>query len=271
MSAFDTSVFQAGLLEGKAAFITGGSSGINLGIAHALVAAGAKVAINGRNPEKLEAAVKELSASGGTARGFQADVRDYASVEKAMAGASEAFGPLDILVCGAAGNFPAPAVAISSNGFKAVMDIDLLGTFNACRAAFEFLRKPGASVINISAPQAYLPTMMQAHVCAAKAGVEMLGKTLALEWGGAGVRVNSIVPGPIDDTEGMRRLAPGEDHRRKINDSLPLGRFGTKQDIANLALFLCSPAASYVTGATMVCDGGWSLVGSGLITAAMNG
>lgn len=271
MSAFDTSVFKDGLLKGKAAFITGGSSGINLGVAHALVAAGAKVAINGRNPEKLDAAVKELAAGGGTARGFQADVRDYAQVEKALAGAAEAFGGLDILVCGAAGNFPAPAIGMSSNGFKAVMDIDLLGTFNACRAAFEHLKKPGAVVINISAPQAYLPTMMQAHVCAAKAGVEMLGKTLALEWGGAGVRVNSIVPGPIDDTEGMRRLAPGDESRKRINDAMPLGRFGTKQDIANLALFLASPAGAYITGATMVCDGGWSLIGSGAITQAMMG
>ena len=263
-------IFKDGLLAGKVAFVTGGSSGINLGIAERFVKAGAKVVINGRNVEKLEGAVKGLQAHG-TAMGLPADVRDYASVEKAFQTARDAYGELDILVCGAAGNFPAPALGMSSNGFKAVLDIDVLGTFNACRAAFEHLRKPGASVINISAPQAYLPTAMQAHVCAAKAGVDMLTRVLAIEWGSAGVRLNSIAPGPIDDTEGMRRLAPNEASREKIIGTLPLQRMGSKADIANLALFLASDAASYITGSVMVCDGGWSLMGSGVLMQAMGG
>ncbi len=262
------SVFQDGLLKGKVAFVTGGSSGINLGIAEAFVKAGARVVINGRNPEKLEAAVKGLQAHG-TAMGVPADVRDYAALEKAFQTVREAYGEIDILLCGAAGNFPAPVLGMSSNGFKAVMEIDVLGTFNACRAAFEHLRKPGAVVLNISAPQAYLPMAMQAHVCAAKAGVDMLTRTLAIEWGGVGVRVNSITPGPIDDTEGMRRLAPGEDARQKLTQALPLQRFGNKQDIANLALFLASDAASYITGSIMVCDGGQSLLGSGVMLQAL--
>ncbi|ATB28053.1 SDR family oxidoreductase [Melittangium boletus] len=262
------SVFRDGLLAGKVAFITGGSSGINLGIAEAFVKAGAKVVINGRNVEKLEAAVKGLQAHG-TALGVAADVRQYDAMEKALQTARDAYGELDILVCGAAGNFPAPAVGMSSNAFRSVLEIDVLGTFNTCRAAFDHLRKPGACVLNISAPQAYLPMAMQSHVCAAKAGVDMLTRTLAIEWGGAGVRVNSITPGPIDDTEGMRRLAPGEDVREKLLGALPLGRFGTKQDIAQLALFLASDAAAYVTGSLMVCDGGQSLLGSGLMLRAM--
>ncbi len=261
-------VFRDGLLAGKVAFVTGGSSGINLGIAEAFVKAGAKVVINGRNVEKLEAAVKGLQAHG-TAMGVAADVRHYESLEKAFQQTREAYGELDILVCGAAGNFPAPALGMSSNGFKAVLEIDVLGTFNACRAAFEHLRKPGASILNISAPQAYLPMAMQAHVCAAKAGVDMLTRTLAIEWGGSGVRVNSITPGPIDDTEGMRRLAPGDEVRQKLVQSLPLQRFGQKQDIAQLALFLASDAASYITGSILVCDGGQSLLGSGLMLQAM--
>ena len=265
----DSSVFRSDLLKGKVAFVTGGSSGINLGIAEAFVRAGAKVVINGRNVEKLEAAVKGLQALGGTAMGVAADVRDYAAVEKAFQSARDAYGELDILVCGAAGNFPAPALGMSSNGFRAVLEIDVLGTFNACRAAFEHLKKPGASVMNISAPQAYLPMAMQAHVCAAKAGVDMITRTLAIEWGGTGVRVNSIVPGPIDDTEGMRRLAPSEDSHEKLRALLPLQRFGKKEDIANLALFLASPAASYVTGAILVCDGGQSLLGSGSMLQAL--
>ena len=197
-------VFRDGLLAGKTAFITGGSSGINLGIAEAFVKAGARVVINGRNVEKLEAAVKGLQAHG-TAMGVPADVRQYDAMAQALQSAREAYGELDILVCGAAGNFPAPALGMSSNAFRSVLEIDVLGTFNTCRAAFEHLRKPGACVLNISAPQAYLPMALQAHVCAAKAGVDMLTRTLAIEWGGAGVRINSITPGPIDDTEGMRR------------------------------------------------------------------
>lgn len=262
-------VFQDKLLAGKVAFVTGGSSGINLGIAERFVKAGAKVVINGRNVEKLEAAVKQLQESG-TAMGVSADVRDYAAVEKSFQTAHDAYGEIDILVCGAAGNFPAPALGMSSNGFKAVMDIDVLGTFNACRAGFEHLRKPGATVINISAPQAFLPTAMQAHVCAAKAGVDMLTRVLAIEWGGAGVRVNAISPGPVDDTEGMKRLAPSDAAREKIVQSLPLQRMGAKSDIANLALFLASDAASYITGSVMLCDGGWSLLGSGVIMQAIN-
>lgn len=261
-------VFKDGLLAGKVAFVTGGSSGINLGIAERFVKAGAKVVINGRNVEKLEGAVKELQAHG-TAMGVPADVRDYAAVEKAFQQAREAYGELDILVCGAAGNFPAPVLGMSSNGFKAVMDIDVLGTFNACRAAFEHLRKPGAAVINISAPQAFLPTAMQAHVCAAKAGVDMLTRVLAIEWGGAGVRVNAISPGPIDETEGMKRLAPSDAAREKIIQSLPMQRMGAKADISNLALFLASDAASYITGSVMLCDGGWSLLGSGVLMQAL--
>src|SRR6185295_16943320 len=116
---------------------------------------------------------------------------------------------------GAAGNFVAPALGMSANGFKTVVDIDLMGTFHVFRASFAFLRRPGASLIAITAPQAVRPSMFQAHVCSAKAGINMLTKCLAMEWGPAGVRVNAISPGPIADTEGMRRLAPSAEAEQR--------------------------------------------------------
>lgn len=254
-------IFQDRLLEGKTAFVTGGSSGIGLRMAERFGEHGAKVAILGRKQEKLDAAVTAIRAAGGTADGFAADVREYNAVRQALEKTEQQFGPIDILLCGAAGNFPAPVLGMSANGFKAVVDIDLLGTFNTCRAAYDFLRKPGASVISISASHASMPVANQAHVCAAKAGIDLLSKTLALEWGPAGIRVNCITPGPTDDTEGMRRLAPTEEDRRRVLERVPLGRYGTKDELADLALFLSSDAASYITGAILVCDGGSSLGG----------
>jgi NAD(P)-dependent dehydrogenase (short-subunit alcohol dehydrogenase family) len=253
--------FVRNLLQGKAAFVAGGTSGINLGIASALAAYGAAVAVLSRKQEKVDAAVQQLSSAGATAIGFAADVREYGSVERALAGAAESLGALDIVVSGAAGNFLAPAAELSANGFKAVVDIDLLGTFNVLRAAYGVLRKPGASIINISAPQSTEAYWGQAHVSAAKAGIDMLTRSLAVEWGPEGVRVNAIVPGPIVGTEGMARLAPDMATRTSWENANPLRRFGTPADIANAALFLCSDAASYVNGAILYCDGGQVLSG----------
>lgn len=217
--------------------------------------------LNGRNPEKLAAAVEGINASGGTAAGRAADVRDYDAIARALSETHALWGPIDILICGAAGNFPAQITGMSANGFKAVIDIDVLGTFNTARAAFDFLRKPGASIISISANHASIAYPMQAHVCAAKAGVERLTQCLALEWGPLGVRANLINPGPIDGTEGMRRLAPTPEIRAAVEKTVPLRRMGTRDDVADLALFLCSGAASYLSGGVYHCDGGQALSG----------
>lgn len=262
-------IFRDHLLAGKVAFVTGGGSGINLRIAERFAEHGASVALMGRTQEKLDRAAEGIRAAGGAAVGIAGDVRNYDAVEAAIRKAREEYGPIDILLCGAAGNFPAPVNGMSANGFKAVVDIDLLGTFNTCRAAFEHLHKPGASVISISATFAFMPTPYQSHVGAAKAGIDIFSKTLAIEWAPAGVRVNVISPGPIDDTEGMRRLAPNEEMRQRAMAGVPLGRFGTRDEIADLALFLCSDAAQYITGAICVCDGGQSLLGSRSFVPAM--
>jgi NAD(P)-dependent dehydrogenase (short-subunit alcohol dehydrogenase family) len=257
-------VFEKKVLDGKTAVITGGGSGINLSIAKRFAEHGARVALIGRTREKLDAATVEIRDAGGVASGHPADVRDYDALAGAITSAREAHGEIDLVVCGAAGNFPAPALGMSANAFKSVVDIDLLGTFNTCRAVFEHLRRPGASIINISAMQAFTPMPMQAHVCAAKAGVDMLTKCLAIEWGPEGVRVNSIAPGAVDETEGMRRLAPTPEIRKQFTRTVPLQRFATKDEIADLALFLCSDAARFITGAVVVCDGGQSLAGLGV-------
>jgi NAD(P)-dependent dehydrogenase (short-subunit alcohol dehydrogenase family) len=257
------SIFVSGLLKGQGAFVTGGGSGIGAGIAKRLAAQGAKVALFGRTQAKLDAVAADICAAGGEALGFAGDVRDYAALEKAVNEAAGAFGRLDVVVCSAAGNFLAPASALSANGFRAVIDIDLCGTFNTARAAFLHLAKHGGSIVSITATQAEIPTPLQAHAGAAKAGIEKLTRDLALEWGRHKVRVNAIAPGPIEDTEGMARLAPGGDAAATLKKRVPLGRWGTIDEIADALLFLVSPAATYVTGATLLVDGGTSLIGAG--------
>ncbi len=248
--------------SGQTVFVAGGTSGINRGIALGFARAGAKVGVLSRSPEKVASTVAELEELGVAAAGFAADVRDSAAVNEALAGAAAALGGFDVLVSGAAGNFPAPALGMSEKGFRSGVDIDLVGTFNVTRGAFEHLKKPGGCIINISAPQAFAPAKLQLHVCAAKAGVDMVTRVLAMEWGELGIRVNSIVPGPIEGTEGMKRLAPGP-LGQMVADSVPLKRMGTTQDVANAALFLASPLASYISGVVLPVDGAWSLAGFG--------
>jgi NAD(P)-dependent dehydrogenase (short-subunit alcohol dehydrogenase family) len=251
------------LFAGKTVFITGGSSGINLGVAKNFAALGAQVAICGRTQEKLDTAATELRALGATVCPIVADVRDFGALEAAFARSRADLGPMDVLVCGAAGNFLAPAEKLSANGFKTVIDIDLLGAFNASRAAFEQLKETQGAIIYISAGMAYMPHAFQVHVGAAKAGIDMLMRNLALEWGRYGIRTNSIVPGPIEGTEGMKRLLSAERYEEFVN-AIPLRRMGTVDDIGQSAVFLASPLASYISGCVMVCDGGQNLAGSAL-------
>ena len=235
-------------LQGKTAFIAGGTSGINLGIAKAMAREGARVAVLSRSQDKVDAAVSELNdiAGASTALGFAVDVRQGDAVEAAMVEAAEIMGPLDIVVSGAAGNFLATAESLSSNAFRAVMEIDLLGTFHVMSSGFRHAREGNASFINISAPQASIPFWGQAHVCSAKAGVDMLTKTLALEWGPKGIRVNAIVPGPIANTEGMARLAATPELEEIARMSVPSRRFGEADEVASAAVFLAKIGRAHV-------------------------
>ena len=257
-------VFNKDILQGKVAFVTGGGTGITGGVARAFAEHGAKIAITSRKEENLIAMKQLISGRGGECFAIPADVRDYEAVEHAIAKTVEHYGQIDIVVNGAAGNFLCAADQLSANGFGTVVDIDTKGTFNVCRASFEALKESKGQILNISATLHYLATPMQIHVSAAKAGVDAITRNLSVEWGRHGIRVNGIAPGPIEDTEGMKRLLIPE-LKEKLVKKIPVGRFGRIADIENAALFLASDAASYVNGVTLVVDGGAWLLGTSLM------
>lgn len=246
-------------LSRRVAFITGGGSGIGLGIAGAFVDEGAAVALFSRNLERLEQARAQLLDRGAhTVIIHAGDVRDPQSVSAAMSAVVDGAGGIDVLVNNAAGNFVCPAESMSSNAWKSVVDIDLNGTFHCCQAAYPYLASSpyGGRIISIVSDQARHGWPGCAHAGAAKAGVVSLMHTLAIEWGPLGIRSNTIAPGPIEDTEGTRRLLGSEARRDLELSRIPLGRFGRVEDIASMAVYLASPAGDFINGADLVVDGG---------------
>lgn len=256
-------IFADNILQNKVAFVTGGGTGITGGVARALAEAGARVAITSRKMENLEPMEQLIERGGGECLAVASDVRDPEQVETAINQTIDKFGRIDIVVNGAAGNFLCAAKELSPNGFGTIVDIDTKGTFNVCRAAFEQLRENRGQILNISATLHYLATPMQIHVSAAKAGVDAITRNLSVEWGRYGIRVNGIAPGPIEDTEGIKRLLPPQ-FKEALTKKIPLQRLGRIEDIEHAALFLCSDAAAYINGVTLVVDGGHWLTGTGL-------
>jgi 2,4-dienoyl-CoA reductase [(3E)-enoyl-CoA-producing], peroxisomal len=248
-------LYRPGLLRGKTAFVTGGGTGICRGIALALAQAGADVAITSRKQEHLDPTVDDLKRSGVRAMGVAGDVRDPAAVDAVVRAVGERLDGIDILVNGAAGNFVCLAENLSPNGFGTVVDIDLKGTFNVSRAALPYLKARRGNVLNISATLQLLGTVGQTHASAAKAGIDALTRGLAAEWGPYGIRVNGLAPGPVEGTEGVRRLTTPKS-RAMIQDHCPLGRLATIEEVASAAVFLCSEASAFITGVTLVIDGG---------------
>lgn len=258
------SIFKDDILKGRKALVTGGGSGICKGIAQALLAHGAEVTISSRRQARLDAASVELKqTTGGACYGFAGHVRNPEDVERVLDQAIDAMQGLDIVFNGAAGNFLSPAAGLSPKGFKTVMEIDAQGTYNVSHLAFhKALKETGGSILNISATLQYAGSAYQVHSGAAKAAIDAMTKHLAVEWGPLGIRVNAIAPGPIDNTIGMSKLAPG-DFKKRMESVIPMGRFGRIDEIADAAVYLSSSAADYITGAILVVDGGaWMTSGT---------
>jgi peroxisomal trans-2-enoyl-CoA reductase len=253
------SIYRPGLFSDAVAIVTGGATGIGLAIAEALVELGARVVIASRNQRRLITAARGLSHDyGGEVVPVVTNIRKRADIDALFASTLERFGRLDFVVNNGGGQFLSAAEAISENGWNAVVETNLTGTFWMCQAAHSaWMASHGGKIVNIVADvQRGFPGM--AHTGAARAGVINLSKTLAVEWARHGIRINCVAPGTILST-GMHNYPPGTVHAAAA--VVPLKRLGTVEEIASSVLYFLSPAGDYTTGATLYVDGGGSLWG----------
>lgn len=264
------SVFRADLLKGQVALITGGGTGIGLGVAELMAELGAHVVLASRKPENLASGVDKIVSAGGSASAVQLDVRDPERVNAAVQEIASKHGRIDLLVNNAAGNFYAPSATLSPNAWRSVVEIDLFGTFYCTQAVYPIMAQQGGGrVVSISMTLHYRGWPQMAHATAAKAGVDALTRTLAVEWAPQKIRINAIAPGPIP-TDGVKKAftppadsgitdvfaVANERMEKYARAAIPLGRWGSPRDIANMVAFLASPAGDWITGSIFVVDGG---------------
>jgi NAD(P)-dependent dehydrogenase (short-subunit alcohol dehydrogenase family) len=260
--------FRAGLFAGYAVALTGGGTGIGKETALRFAKLGARVSICGRRSDVLEAARAEIDAA---ARAFGHDTRcvsataDVKQPETLAAWRDktlEAFGSVDAVVCNAGANFLAPAANITPNGFATVIGTVLMGTWNTIHAWYPQLAEraaassAGASIVMMAATNGFTASALMAHSGAGKAGMLNLTQTLAVEWSPQGIRVNAVAPGPVETEGASERLWADPEAKKRVERTVPLGRMGSAADCADAVLFLCSPAARFMTGTTLTTDGG---------------
>jgi NAD(P)-dependent dehydrogenase (short-subunit alcohol dehydrogenase family) len=256
-------MFRVGLLKDKRILITGGGTGLGKGMAHRFLELGATVYICGRREEVIRQTAAELSTAG-TIHALACDVRDQEAVD-AMMNQIWSDGPLDVLVNNAAGNFIARTEELSPRAFESIIGIVLMGTLHAtlaCGRRWLKATHPG-TVLSISATYAPVGSAYVVPSAVSKAGVEALTRSLAVEWGNRGIRMNAIAPGPIPTQGAFSRLMPHPGLEKLALDRNPLHRFGTVEELANLAAFLVSDSSGYINGEVIRMDGGEFLQGAG--------
>ncbi|KAK4227446.1 sporulation protein SPS19 [Podospora fimiseda] len=273
-SEYLSSVWRDNIFANRVVFVTGGAGSICSAQTRALVHLGANACIIGRNASKTESVAKEIALvrPGSRVLGIgNIDVRSFDSLKSAVDRCVRELGAIDFVIAGAAGNFIAPISGLSPNAFKSVIDIDTIGTFNTVKATIPYLiesaaRNPnpnpdgttGGRILAVSAAFHYTGMPLQAHVSAAKAAVDALMASVSLEYGPYGVTANCVVPGAIEGTEGMARLASSAVDKQTMGKGIPSGRMGSVRDIADATVYLFSDAGNYVNGTNLVVDGaGW--------------
>jgi NAD(P)-dependent dehydrogenase (short-subunit alcohol dehydrogenase family) len=264
MNSTGDSMLRDGALAGKTAIVTGGGTGMGRAIALEFARLGANVVIASRKQEVLDAALSQIVALGGRGAAFTVDVRDPALVDRMVAQTIERFGAVDVLVNNAAGNFPVRSIDLSPNGWRAVVEIVLNGTWFCSQAVAKTMiaANRAGSMINIVATYAWHGQPGTVHSAAAKAGVLALTQSLAVEWAPHRIRSNAIAPGAIAETGGFDILIGDAERAEKVLRSIPARRFGTVQEIANIAAFLASDFSDYVSGSCITADGARWLAGS---------
>ncbi len=248
-----------GAFAGKTALVTGGGTGLGLAVSTRLGRLGANVVCASRDTTHHAELLRRGAEHGFAVTSAALDVRDPAQVREVVRGAVATYGALDVLVNNAAGNFVRPALTLAPKGFATVIDIALNGVFYASRGAGRAMRERGGAIVNVSAPYAATGKPGVVHSACAKAGVEAMTRTLAAEWAAYGIRVNAVSPGPFESRGAADRLWPTQEVEDAVRRQIPLGRFGTAEEVAELVCFLAAPASAWITGAVWVADGGWTL------------
>ena len=258
-------MFEKDILKNKVVLITGGGTGLGKSMAMRFVELGASLVIASRRKEVISEAASQMKEIGAEVLGLQCDVRDTDQVNSMVSDTLNRFDKIDILINNAAGNFISPTEMLSPGGFKAVVDIVLMGTFNCTLAVGkEMIKQKNGNILNIVTTYAWTGSGYVVPSASAKAGVLAMTRSLAVEWAKYNIRTNAIAPGPFMTEGAWKRLAPpGLNMKKKLKDRIPLKRFGEHSELANLATYLISDQSGYINGEVVTIDGGEWLKGAG--------